>query len=145
MCTHELLIGLFVAASGPLHERALVMWSAHHVLWLYTAIAIRVPGMFARVARYEVTPDRTPEAIEAFHDAVTQLEGTPGLAGGYVFVDYEDGAIMSMTLWENRTALDESERKASGLRQDAAKRVDGRVVSVQSLDVAIEIGAAVRG
>jgi heme-degrading monooxygenase HmoA len=100
--------------------------------------------MFARVARYEVTPDRTQEAIEAFHDAVAQLEGTPGLEGGYVFVDYEDGSIMSMTLWQNRTALDESERKAAGLRQDAAKSVDGQVVSVQSLDVAIEIGAAVR-
>ena len=100
--------------------------------------------MFARVARYEVDPDRTQEAIDAFHDAVAQLEGTPGLEGGYVFVDYEDGAIMSMTLWENRSALDESERKASGLRQDAAKRVDGRIVSVQSLDVAIEIGAGAR-
>jgi hypothetical protein len=30
------------------------------------------------------------------------------------------------------------------LRQDAAKRVDGRVVSVQSLDVAIEIGVGAR-
>ena len=100
--------------------------------------------MFARVARYEVDPDRTQEAIDAFHDAVAQLEGTPGLEGGYVFVDHEDGAIMSMTLWQNRTALDESERQASGLRQDAAKRVDGRIVSVQSLDVAIEIGAAAR-
>jgi heme-degrading monooxygenase HmoA len=100
--------------------------------------------MFARVARYEVDPDRTQEAIDAFHDAVTQLEGTEGLEGGYVCVDYEDGAIMSMTFWQNRTALDESERKAAGLRQDAAKRVEGRVVSVQSLDVAIEIGAAVR-
>jgi heme-degrading monooxygenase HmoA len=100
--------------------------------------------MFARVARYEVDPDRTQEAIDAFHDAVLQLEGTEGLEGGYVCVDYEDGAIMSMTLWQNRVAMDESERKASGLRQDAAKRVDGRVMSVQSLDVAIEIGAAVR-
>jgi len=100
--------------------------------------------MFARVARYEVDPGRTQEAIEAFHDAVTQLEGTEGLEGGYVCVDYEDGAIMSMTLWQNRVAMDESERKAAGLRQDAAKRVEGRVVSVQSLDVAIEIGAGVR-
>ena len=100
--------------------------------------------MFARVARYEVNPDRTQEAIDAFHDAVAQLEGTPGLEGGYVFVDYEDGAIMSMTLWQNRSALDVSERKASGLRQDAAKRVDGRIVSVQSLDVAIEIGSGAR-
>jgi heme-degrading monooxygenase HmoA len=100
--------------------------------------------MFARVARYEVDPDRTQEALDAFHDAVAQLEGTEGLEGGYVCVDYEDGAIMSMTLWQNRVAMDESERKAAGLRQDAAKRVEGRIVSVQSLDVAIEIGAAVR-
>jgi heme-degrading monooxygenase HmoA len=100
--------------------------------------------MFARVARYEVEPDRTQEAIDAFHEAVAQLDGTEGLEGGYVCVDYEDGAIMSMTLWQNRVAMDESERKAAGLRQEAAKRVDGRVVSVQSLDVAIEIGAAVR-
>ena len=99
--------------------------------------------MFARVARYEVQPDRTQEAIEAFHDAVAQLEGTQGLEGGYVCVDYEDGAIMSMTLWSNRMAMDESERKAAGLRQDAAKRVDGSVVSVQSLEDAIEIGVSV--
>ena len=76
--------------------------------------------------------------------SVGYAEGTEGLAGGYVCVDYEDGAIMSMTLWQNRVAMDESERKAAGLRADAAKRVDGRVVSVQSLDVAIEIGAGVR-
>jgi heme-degrading monooxygenase HmoA len=100
--------------------------------------------MLARVARYEVDPGRTQEAIEAFHDAAAQLEGTEGLEGGYVCVDYEDGAIMSMTLWQNRMAMDASERVAAGLRADAAKRVDGRVISVQSLDVAIEIGAEVR-
>jgi heme-degrading monooxygenase HmoA len=100
--------------------------------------------MFARVARYEVEPDRTQEAIDAFHEAVAQLDGTEGLEGGYVCVDYEDGAIMSMTLWENRSAMDESERQASELRQDAAKRVEGTVVSVQSLDVAIEIGVGVQ-
>jgi heme-degrading monooxygenase HmoA len=98
--------------------------------------------MFARVARYEVEPDRTQEAIEAFHAAVAELEGADGLEGGYVCVDYEDGAIMSMTLWQNRMAMEETERKAAGLRADAAKQVDGRIVSVQSLDVAIEIGTA---
>ena len=100
--------------------------------------------MFARIARYEVEPDRTQEAIEAFRDAAAKLEEIEGLEGGYVCVDYEDGTIMSMTLWPNRTAMDESERIATGLRQDAAKRVDGRVVSVQRLEVAIEIGTAVR-
>jgi hypothetical protein len=50
---------------------------------------------------------------------------------------------MSMTLWESRTAMDGSEVKASGLRQEAAKSVGGSVVSVNCLDVPIEIGAAV--
>jgi heme-degrading monooxygenase HmoA len=99
--------------------------------------------MFARVARYDVEPDRTGEAIEAFREAVTQLEGENGLKGGYVLADWEDGVIVSMTLWENRVAMDESESKAASLRQDAAKAVDGNVVSVHNLNVALEIGAVV--
>jgi hypothetical protein len=39
--------------------------------------------------------------------------------------------------------MDESENKAAALRQEAAKSVDGTVVSVHNLDVPIEIGAAV--
>jgi heme-degrading monooxygenase HmoA len=99
--------------------------------------------MFARVARYDVEPDRTGEAIEAFREGVQQLEGLNGLKGGYVLADWEDGVIMSMTLWENRAAMDESEPKAAAIRQEAAKAVDGTVVSVHNLDVPIEIGAAV--
>jgi heme-degrading monooxygenase HmoA len=99
--------------------------------------------MFARVARYDVQPDRTGEAIDAFRDAAHQLEGMDGLKGGYVLADWEDGVIMSFTLWENRAAMDSSESKASALRQQAAKSVDGEVVSVHNLDVPIEIGTGV--
>jgi heme-degrading monooxygenase HmoA len=99
--------------------------------------------MFARIARYEVAPDRTGDAIEAFREAVQQLEGMNGLKGGYVLADWEDGVIMSMTLWENRAAMDESESKAAGIRQQAAQSVDGTVVSVHNLMVSLEIGAAV--
>jgi hypothetical protein len=36
MCTHKLLIGVFVAAASPFDELALISWPAHH--WsLYTA------------------------------------------------------------------------------------------------------------
>jgi heme-degrading monooxygenase HmoA len=100
--------------------------------------------MFARVARYDVQPDRTDEAIEAFRSAADELEGSEGLMGGYVLADREDGVIMSMTIWESRTALDRSEVKAAGLRREAAKSVDGAVVSVHCLDVPIEIGSAVQ-
>lgn len=97
--------------------------------------------MFARVARYEVERGRTDEAIEAFHEAAAQLEGVEGMKGGYVLADREDGVIMSMTLWESRAAMDNSEVKAAGLRQEAAKSVDGTVVSVHCLDVAIEMSS----
>ena len=99
--------------------------------------------MFARVARYDVQPDRTGEAIDAFRDAARELEGLSGLKGGYVLADWEDGVIMSLTFWENRAAMDDSESKAAALRQQAAKSVDGAVLSVHNLDVPIEIGTAV--
>jgi heme-degrading monooxygenase HmoA len=99
--------------------------------------------MFARVARYEVEPERTDEAIEAFRAAAEQLEGLSGLKGGYVLADWEDGVIMSMTPWESRAAMDQSEVKAAGLRQQAAKGVDGSVVPVHCLEVPIEIGSNV--
>ena len=97
--------------------------------------------MFARVARYDVRPDRTGEAVDAFREAVRELEGTSGLKGGYVLADWEDGVIMSLTFWENRAVMDDSEGKAAALRQQAAKSVDGEVVSVHNLDVPIEIGS----
>ena len=57
-----------------------------------------------------------------------------------MLADREDGVIMSMTLWESRAAMDNSEVKAAGL-SEAAKSVDGTVVSVHCLDVAIEMGS----
>ena|SRR5438874_9193922 len=95
--------------------------------------------MFARVARYEVEPERMNEAVEAFREALTEIEGLEGLKGGSVLTDAQDGVIISMTLWESRTAMDDSEVKASSLRQQAAKQVDGTVVSVHCLDVVAEI------
>jgi heme-degrading monooxygenase HmoA len=101
--------------------------------------------MFARVARYEVAPERIEQATAAFGEAAAQLEGIEGLVGGYVLTDAEDGVVMSMTLWENRAAMEQSEVQASGLRQQAAKQVDGTVVSVHQLDVVIELGATTPG
>ena len=100
--------------------------------------------MYARVARYEVDPARTSEAVDAFRDAAGQMADLPGLTAGYVLADDEDGVIITMTFWESRPAMDNSEMKASGLRQQAARSVDGEVVSVHSLEVTTEIGSAVQ-
>ena len=83
--------------------------------------------MFARVARYEVAPERMDEAVEAFRDAVTEITGLDGLKGGSVLTDAEDGVIISLTYWESRTAMEDSEVKAAGLRRmkSASRRGSG--------------------
>ena len=97
--------------------------------------------MFVRLARYEVPEDRLDEAVEAFEEAAKDLEGLDGLEGGYVLRDTDSGGIVSLTLWHNRTAMEGSDSRATRLRQEAMKRVEGNVASVQCLEVAVEIAA----
>ena len=60
-------------------------------------------------------------------------------AGGFLFVDHEDGRTMTLTLWENQAALENSERAAGKLRREAAGSVDGSVLSVETFEVAREL------
>src|SRR5438046_10274653 len=72
--------------------------------------------VFARVARYEVPGDQLEQAVAAFGEAGRQIEHLDGFAGGYVLLDEEDGRTMTLTLWENTVALENSERHARKLR-----------------------------
>jgi heme-degrading monooxygenase HmoA len=95
--------------------------------------------MLARVARYEVPSDRIDDAVESFGQAATEVEHLEGFAGGYLFVDHEDGRTMTLTLWETQAALENSEREAGKLRREAAGSVDGTVLSVEKFEVAQEL------
>jgi heme-degrading monooxygenase HmoA len=97
--------------------------------------------MLARVARYEVPSDRIDEAVESFGQAASVVEQLEGFAGGYLFVDHEDGRTMTLTLWENQAALENSERSAGKLRREAASSVEGSVLSVEKFEVARELAA----
>ena len=95
--------------------------------------------MLARVARYEVEAGRIGEAVEAFGEAATEIETLPGFAGGFVLVDQEDGRTMTLTLWDNAAALENSESTAGRARRKAAEAVDGSVLSVEKFEVAREL------
>ena len=97
--------------------------------------------MLARVARYEVHPQRIDDAVQAFGEAATQIEELPGFAGGFVLVDPDDGRTMTLTLWENAAALENSESVAGRARRQAAATVDGSVLSVEKFDVARELAS----
>jgi heme-degrading monooxygenase HmoA len=95
--------------------------------------------MLARVARYEVRSEQIDAAVQAFGEAAKQVEELDGFAGGYVLVDPEDGRTMTVTLWDNAGALENSERTAGKARREAAEAVDGSVLSVEKFEVAREL------
>jgi heme-degrading monooxygenase HmoA len=101
--------------------------------------------MLARVARYEVPSDRLQDAVDAFGEAGKEVEQLDGFAGGYVLVDYEDGRTMTVTLWENDAALEQSETAARSARNRAADEVGGSVLSVEKLQVVHELGVRTTG
>jgi heme-degrading monooxygenase HmoA len=98
--------------------------------------------VFARVARYEVPDDRLEQAVAAFGEAGKEIEHLEGFAGGYVLLDEEDGRTMTITIWQNAVALEESERVARRARQAAADAAGGTVLSVEKFEVAHELAAA---
>jgi len=92
--------------------------------------------MQARVARYEVPSDRSDEAVEGFIDSAEM----DGFQGGYVFVDSETGATMTLTFWQSQAAAETSSTRAASARRRAVSAVDGEVQSVQDFDVVREFG-----
>ena len=101
--------------------------------------------MQARVARYEVDSDRIQDAVDAFGDAGKEIEQLGGFAGGYILVDHEDGRTMTLTLWENDAALQQSETVARSVRNKASDDVGGSVRSVETFEVAQELVARPAG
>ena len=97
--------------------------------------------MQARVARYEVAPERCEEAIDAFLDAAREIAAMDGFESGYVFVDSETGETMTLTFWESQAAADASATRATTARRRAVSAVDGEVASVQSFNVVREFGS----
>jgi heme-degrading monooxygenase HmoA len=95
--------------------------------------------MLARVARYEVEAGRIGEAMQAFGEAAAELEGLAGFAGALVLVDPEDGRTMTLSLWDNAAALENSESTAGRARRKAAESVDGSVLSVEKFEVTREL------
>ena len=97
--------------------------------------------MQARVARYEVSVDRSDEAVQAFVDSAKAIAEMDGFDSGFVLVDSETGETMTITFWESGAAADASATHAASARRRAVDAVDGEVQSVQSFDVVRAFGS----
>ena len=97
--------------------------------------------MQARVARYEVSADRCDESVTAFLESAQAIAEMDGFDSGFVLVDSETGATMTLTFWESGAAADASATHAASARRRAVDAVDGEVQSVQSFDVVRAFGS----
>lgn len=93
--------------------------------------------MFARVAIYEIPGHRVEEAVRSFREAIGEISNMKGLSDVLVLVSPQSDRALTMSLWESQSEMEASRIKASRLRNDAAKVVDGSVQSVVEYEVAI--------
>jgi heme-degrading monooxygenase HmoA len=91
--------------------------------------------VFARIVRYRVDPERCDEALTELEKAAKQIGDIDGITGGYVMADGDAGRIVTVTLWEDRQKMEASEVRASRLRQEALRSVEGDIESVERLRI----------
>jgi heme-degrading monooxygenase HmoA len=92
--------------------------------------------MVARVSIYDVPAERLDEAEDRFREALDEISGMEGLQGHYFLVGRDSNRAMVITLWEGHDALAASNVAASRLRSEAARALDGEVLSVDEFAVA---------
>lgn len=97
--------------------------------------------MFARLARYDVPPERIDDAIKSFAEAGQSLAQLDGMEGGYVLIDPDTGKTLTLTFWRNQTLMDASETRATLMRQKAARAADGSVEAIDRYEVAVTFGS----
>jgi heme-degrading monooxygenase HmoA len=91
--------------------------------------------MFVRVSVYEIPGHRMDEAVKGFREALDEIRDM-GLQEAYVLVSPESDRLLTLTFWERAEDMESSRLKASRLRSEAAKVVDGGVQSVTEYEVA---------
>ena len=89
--------------------------------------------------RYTVDPERCDEALQAFEEAAKEIGDIDGIMGGYVMVDGEEGRILTLTIWDDQAKMEASEVRATRLRQEALRTVEGEIESVERLRIAAGI------
>ena len=90
--------------------------------------------MFARVTLLKESAD---DAIRVTRERVIPIVlGLPGSRGGFFLVNRDEGRTLSLTLWEDRGALDASAAAIAQLRAERPQHVPGsEVVDVCEYEV----------
>lgn len=100
---------------------------------------VRATARVARVTAAQGTPDRVEELFRQFQARMAPLlERLRGYRGVYLLVDPGAGTVVSVTLWESREAMAESDAAVAPLRMEAAQTLGARAApTVELYEVAV--------
>jgi heme-degrading monooxygenase HmoA len=85
--------------------------------------------MHARVSTYRAGED-TDRLLQGFQDTLGPLQVVEGFSHAYFLIDKQTGNAISMTIWDDENAMNESE---AGSEERRAQRTEGGG-SVDSVD-----------
>jgi heme-degrading monooxygenase HmoA len=93
--------------------------------------------MHARMTTLTVPGEQQEGAVQSYADTIKVFREIPGNRGAFLLVDREGSRGVGVTLWESEQAMAESRERANELRQQAASRASGEIVSVDEYEVAV--------
>ncbi len=92
--------------------------------------------MFARVSRFEGSPEGMDEALRHVREHVLpQLQRQDGSKGLIALGDRQSGTVLGVTLWESEEAMRASEQEANRLRSETAEASGEEITGVERYEV----------
>ena len=92
--------------------------------------------MFARVTKYDVSPERLVQGRRAVEEhVVPALRMQAGYSGGLLLGNPESGKVLTVSLWENEQAMHATDEAAYWFRTFGAEEAGGTVTDVDIYEV----------
>jgi hypothetical protein len=96
--------------------------------------------MYARTPTFKIGPDKIDAAIRLFEESsLPQLQTLSGFKGASLLVDREQGMFRVIGYWEDRQAVDSSEARARGLRDELTQKLGAQLVSIEIWEVPVDV------
>ena len=95
--------------------------------------------MYARVSRYQASPQQVDQGIQVFQQTSPQIRQMQGFKKAYLLVDRQSGKAITVSLWESEEAMRQSEAATHQLRTQGAQAMGGSVSEVEFYELAEEV------
>jgi hypothetical protein len=94
--------------------------------------------MFARVSRFEGSPEGIDEALGHVREQILpQIQRQDGSKGLIALGDRRSGTVLGVTLWESEEDMRASEEEADRLREESAEVSNQTVADVERYEVSL--------